>query len=559
MIRVCDFIADFIYNEGIGHVFLVTGGGMMYLSDGIASQRRIKAISTHHEQAAAMAAVSYAKYNDNIGVAYLTSGCGGTNAMTGVLQAWQDNIPCLFISGQIMKNQTIRNSGLPLRQVGVQESDIVGIVNTITKYSVMINEPNEIKYHLQKAVYLARNGRKGPVWLDIPLDVQSAYINESELKTFCVDEHYPKNSPKQRDLSFLQKAIAESSRPIIVAGQGIRLAGAIKDFKIFIEKTRIPYVTSHLGIDLLPYNHPLFIGRIGTKGDRVGNMTVYNSDLVLVIGSRLSISSTGYDFDKFAPNAKVIVVDIDIIEHKKVGVKIDYFIHCDAKLFLDKMSASTPAVCSKEWADQCSKWKENNPVYTQEFENNKNGVNTYAFINTLCKNLKDDSVIISDAGTAWVVTAQAAQLIKKQRHITSGAQAEMGYTLPATIGVCFSKGEGEVIGITGDGSFQMNIQELQTIIHHNLPIKLFIWNNNGYSSIRTTQAEFCEGRFIGIDKKHGVSFPNTKKIADAYGIRYLSISEQSGMETVIKQALSLNEPVICEVFCQKDQKIVIPL
>lgn len=557
MIRVSDFIADYIYNQGVSHVFLVSGGGMMFLSDGIASHPNLRAVCNHHEQAAAMAAVSYAKYNENLGVAYLTTGCGGTNAITGLLDAWQDNVPCLFISGQSKRKETIRNSNLLLRQFGVQEADIIGIVNTITKYSIMINDPNEIKYHLQKAVYLAKTGRPGPVWLDIPLDVQGALVDEFELVDFDPNDIYKEYAeiPTEKDLSIFSEAISTSSRPIIIAGQGIRLAGAIESFKTFIEKLKIPFVASRLGINLLPSNHPLFIGRIGTKGDRAGNFAVQNADLVIAIGSRLSVSSTGHEYSKFAREARIIVVDIDPIEHKKNTVKIDYFINSDAKKFINRVSTNIIPQ-TEEWVTKCNYWKHKWPVCLPEYwKDDSDGINTYVFVDVLSKNLKNDSAVISDAGSTFYVVSQGIMLKDNQRYITSGGQAEMGYTIPATIGVCFARRKLETIGITGDGSFQMNIQELQTIVHHKLPIKLFIWNNDGYSSIRETQEKFFDKRYLGTDKESGVSFPSIEKIAYAYGIQYFKILNYSTIDTVIKSVLSFNGPVICEVICQKNQKV----
>ena len=559
MMRVCDYIANFVYNQGIGHVFMVSGGGMMFLSDGIATHPRLRAISTHHEQAAAMAAVSYAKYSNGLGVAYFTTGCGGTNAVTGVLNAWQDNVSCLFISGQANNNQTVRNSGLALRQFGVQEADIISIVSPITKYAVMINNPESIKYHLQKAVYLARTGRYGPVWLDIPLDVQGAYIDETELVSFN-----PSNIkrdyvlyPSENDLLIFQEALLSSVRPVIIAGQGIRLSKGIGSFKKFIEKFNIPFVVSKLGVNLLSSDHPLFIGRIGIKGDRAGNFAVQNADLVISIGCRLSVSSTGYDYSKFARKAKIIVVDIDPVEHRKNTVRIDHFINSDAMEFLEEGFKYSILPYDSMWVAKCQEWRKKWPVCLEEYKkDDPKGINTYAFVDELSKCLKDDSTVISDAGSSFFVVSQAIMLKGNQRYIASGAQAEMGYTLPAAIGVCFARGKRETIGITGDGSFQMNIQELQTIKHHNLPIKLFVWNNDGYASIRETQAKFFDKRYIGTDKDSGVSFPDIEKIANAYDIEYCKISNYSTINEIINKVLSSEKPVICEVMCQRDQKVL---
>lgn len=555
--RVADYIADYIYQLGVKHIFMVSGGGMMFLSDGIAQHPRLKPVCNHHEQASAMAAVSYAKYTGNLGVAYVTTGCGGTNTITGLLGAWQDNVPCLFISGQCKRKETVRNSGLALRQFGVQEADIIAIVQPLTKYAAMINDPEQIAYHLDKAVSLAKKGRPGPVWLDIPLDVQGASINENVLRRYQESESVRsyKEEPSADEIAAIDAHIKASKRPVIIAGQGIRLAKAIPQFKTFLARHKIPIVASRLGIDVLPSNHPLFIGRIGNKGDRAGNFAVQNADLVIAIGSRLSVSSTGHEYRAFAREAKVVVADIDPIEHQKNTVKIDLFINADAGKFLDALSA-LPAMHPAAWIEKCRRWKKIWPVCLPEYSRQRKAINLYYFTDRISRKMKDDSVIISDAGSAFYVISQGVQLRKKQRYITSGGQAEMGYTLPASIGVSMARKGGEVIGITGDGSFQMNIQELQTIVHHKLPIKIFVWNNSGYLSIRATQAKFFDGRFIGTHKETGVSFPDLKKIANAYGIRYFRVSESGKLDSIISQVLKSPEAAICEVICFPDQEIV---
>lgn len=552
--RVVDYIAEFVYNAGARHVFMVSGGGMMYLSDGLIVHPHIKPICVHHEQAAAMAALSYAKYNGNIGVAYVTTGCGGTNALTGVLHAWQDSVPCMFISGQSSRALTIRNSKLPLRQVGVQEADIVSIVESITKYAVMVDDPQDIKYHLTKALFLAKTGRPAPVWLDIPLDVQNAEINESSLRSF--DEPYHRLRPSKSDVRYIENILSQAKRPVVVCGQGIRISGAINEFRKLIEGLNIPCVASRLGIDILPSAHPLFIGRIGVKGDRAGNFAIQNADVVLAIGSRLSVSSTGFNSSLFAREATVIVVDIDQIEHQKNTVKIDTFIHADAKSFIESLSIDC-AMQHEGWSERCLSWKNKWGVCLPEYLGDDiYGVNTYVFTEVLSHNLKYDSVVVSDAGSAFYVISQGVQLVGNQRYITSGGQAEMGYTLPASVGVCVAKGFGEVIGVTGDGSFQMNIQELQTIVHHNMPVKIFVWNNDGYLSIRDTQDKFFDKRYIGTDRLSGVSFPDISKIAGAYGIKYFSVNKHNKLDSTIKEVLACEGPAICEVICNPHQKIM---
>lgn len=557
MIRVVDYLAEYVYKLGIKEVFMVTGGGMMFLSDGVAKHSSLKAVCSHHEQAAAMAAVSYARYRDDFGVAYVTTGCGGTNSITGVLGAWQDSTPCIFISGQTKRKETVRNSGLRLRQFGVQEVDIIGIVEPLTKYAVMINDPNEIAYHLDKAVYLAKSGRPGPVWLDIPLDVQGALININELIRFSEHEMIKeyKEIPTKEELKAISNSIEKSQRPVIIAGQGIRLAKAISDFRAFVEYYKIPVVASRLGINLLPSDHPLFIGRIGNKGDRAGNLAVQNADLVIAIGSRLSVSSTGHEYKDFAREAEIIVVDIDPEEHKKNTVRIDQFINADAKKFFENYEQQA-VTDTRVWQDRCLQWKIKYPVCLKEYAKDVNGINLYYFVDRLSKKMKKDAVVISDAGSAFYVVSQGIQLKDGQRYITSSAQSEMGYTLPATVGVSIAKGNGEVIGITGDGSFQMNIQELQTIVHYDLPVKIFVWNNDGYLSIRASQSKFFEKRFIGTDSTSGLSFPDLNKIAIAYGIKYFKVSNCKGLDEVIEEVMNYPKAVICEVMCIRDQEII---
>ncbi|SDF28382.1 thiamine pyrophosphate-binding protein [Sporomusa acidovorans] len=556
MVRIADFIANFVFQQGVEYVFMVSGGGMMFLSDGLAQHPDVKIVANHHEQACAMGAVAYSKYREDLAVAYLTTGCGSTNAITGLLDAWQDSVPVLFISGQTKRKETVANSGLKLRQFGVQEVNIIPVVTSLTKYAVMVNEPQDIAYHLEKAVYLAKSGRPGPVWLDIPLDVQAAIIDESNLRHFSKQEmldKYNKLEPTDEELKLFAKLLEKAQRPIFVVGQGVRISKAIPIFRSFVEKNNIPVVASRLGIDVLPSDHPLFIGRIGTKGDRAGNFALQNADFVIAIGSRLSVCSTGHEYSLFARQAKLVVVDIDPEEHKKNTVKIDSFINADAYSFLVQIT-SYKSNCTSDWVNRCQKWKEQFKI---KFPNDSNKrVNLYNFMEVLNRYLKEDGVVVSDAGSANFVVSQSISVKENARFITSAAQADMGFTLPAAIGTSFAKNKESVIGITGDGSFQMNIQELQTIIHHSLPIKLFVWNNDGYLSIRNTQKNFFDGRLIGTDGTNGVSFPDLRKIAHAYGFKYFKISNENSLEKIISRVMKYPEAVICEVMCLENQDIL---
>lgn len=555
--RVADYIADFVYRLGVRDIFTLTGGGSMFLVDGVAKHPGLLAVCNHHEQACAMAAVAYGKTSGNFGVALSTTGCGSTNTITGLLDAWQDNVKCLFLSGQVKRKETIRLSRMPLRQFGVQEVDIIPVVQSLTKYAVTIDEPHDIAYHLEKAVHLAAEGRPGPVWLDVPMDVQGAEIDEKNLRHFSEEKSFRKVAPvlSPDDVAQLKAIFEKSERPIVIAGNGIRLSGAVDQFKTFIQQNEIPFVTSFLGIDLMPSDHPLNIGRIGIKGTRAGNFAVQNADLVLALGTRLCVPMTGFEYEHFAREAKIVVVDIDANEHKKNTVAIDLLIEADVKNFLTGFDHHHRGRESA-WADKCRHWKNKWPVCLETYSDDAAGINMYYFIDKLSANLKADAVVVSDAGSSYYVTSQALQLRSGQRYITSGAQADMGFSIPAAIGASVAKGYGEVVAITGDGSFQLNIQELQTIAHNKLPVKIFVWNNNGYLSIRATQEKFFEKRFLGTDKKCGVSFPNLMKIAEAYGIDYCSVCKAKELEMIIAKVLDATSPVICEVFCPANQEVI---
>lgn len=556
--RVCDLIAEYIYNNGIKDVFMISGGGLMFLTDGLVCNQKLNKICCHHEQAAAMAAVAYAKYKGN-GCAYVTTGCGGTNAITGVLNAWQDNVSCIFISGQCKRRETLGYVNLPIRQVGVQEADIVSIVSSITKYAVMVEHKADILYHLEKAFFLAKDGRPGPVWLDIPMDIQSAEVEKAELRHFDVSELKPvKKEISRKEVEGLLGDFKNAKRPVVVAGHGVRLAGATEELSEFVHRHKIPVVFSRLGTDVMPTMDDLNIGRIGNKGTRAANFALQNADFVLAIGSRLSVSSTGQEYQYFAREAKVVAVDIDKYEHLKNTVHIEQIIQADAKDVLRKLLLEYQEYNHSDWAKKCLEWKKLYPVCLEEYyKDDAQGINMYLFVEELSKYLKNNSVLVTDAGSAVYVPAQGIKTYdKRQRYITSGGQAEMGFTLPAAIGVCAARKGQEVLGITGDGSLQMNIQELQTLVHHKFPVKLFVWNNDGYLSIRVTQNKFFDGRFIGTDSTSGVSFPDLEKIAGAYGIEYFRINTIHDIETQLPAVMSMTGPVLCEVKIIRDQEVI---
>jgi acetolactate synthase I/II/III large subunit len=549
--RVADIVASFLCEKGVKDIFTLTGGGAMVLNDGIASNKNINVICNHHEQACAMGAVGYAKYRNNLAAVMLTTGCGATNSITGLLDAWQDNTPVIFISGQIKKKETSRNSKTTLRQFGVQEANIVEIVDSLTKYAVMVNEPNEILYHLEKAVDFALSGRPGPVWIDIPLDVQAAYVDETDLKRFIPEPYKINNIDGMK--SFIE-AYNNSKRPIILAGNGVRLSGSIDKLRKFSANNNIPCVVSYLAADYFEQNNSNYVGRLGIKGDRAGNFAIQNSDLIICLGSRLSVCLTGFEYELFARESKLIVVDIDEYEHKKNTVKIDQFIFADVGDFLEQLDNKVEKKLHGDWQKKCEYWKNEWPVYQGGYDSSS--VNMYEFTKALSELAGEESIVVSDAGSSYYVSSQSFTLkSRKQRYITSGAQADMGFSLPAAIGASIASNK-PVIGITGDGSFQLNIQELQTVKHYNIPIKLFVWNNNGYLSIRATQDKFFGGRRIGTDPTSGVSFPNTEKIADAYNLPFVKINNASELREKLKKILASDGPVLCEVICPESQEII---
>ncbi|OGG61123.1 hypothetical protein A3C87_03155 [Candidatus Kaiserbacteria bacterium RIFCSPHIGHO2_02_FULL_49_34] len=551
--RVADYIVDRLYRAGVHHTFMVSGGGMMFLSDALHVHPDMDVVCNHHEQASAMAAVGYAKYTGGISAAFTSTGCGATNAITGLLTAWQDNVPVVFISGQVKQSETTRGTGVPLRQLGTQEADVIAIVQSITKYAVMVTDPAHVAEHLEQALQLATSGRPGPVWIDVPMDVQGAQM--PAVPPACtVQVAGARRVPSKGECHAVAGRLSRAKRPVIIAGQGVRIADAIPQLKAFVERYKIPVVAPYLGVGMLDTDHPMYVGVIGIKGSRAGNLAVQNADLVLSIGSRLSVTAIGYEYSLFAREALITVVDIDPVEHKKRTIHVDHFVHADAKEFLTKCILSQKPA-TKSWLATCQAWKEKYPVCLPEYRVYDDVVSMYHFIDTLSTIMEDDAVVISDAGSAFYVTAQAINLKGAQRFLTSGGQAEMGFTLPACIGASFAKG-GPTYGVTGDGSFQMNIQDLQTIAHHKLPIKLFILNNNGYLSIRATQTKFFEGRLVGTDGTSGLSLPDTQKIADAYGIMYRRLQNSATLAEDLQDVLAENGPVICEVICPENEPVV---
>lgn len=558
-VRVADYIADVLVKSGIEHVFTVTGGGAMHLNDGLGHKEGLQCIYNHHEQACAIAAESYARIHNKIAAVCVTTGPGGINALTGVAGGWLDSIPMLILSGQVRYDTTARSTGTGIRAFGDQEFDIVRAVDCMTKYASMVVDPKKIRYCLEKALYLAKSGRPGPCWLDIPLNVQAAYIETDELEGYDPSEDETEAVlPVTDELArgIIEK-IKNADRPVLNVGNGIRIAGAAELLLKVAKKLNIPVVTGWNSIDLIYDEHPLYAGRAGIMGDRAGNWAVQNSDLLLSIGSRLSIRQVGYNYKAWARAAYTIVEDIDREELKKPSLHVDMPVWADAADLLralDRNLEEEELYRGNEWLACCRKWKEQYPVVLKKHFEKQEHVNVYAFIGTLSGLLPKGSITVVGNGSACVVGSHAYVIKERQRFIVNSAIASMGYDLPAAAGACFAAGRQEVICITGDGSIQMNLQELQTIIHHRLPVKIFVINNQGYHSIRQTQKNFFGEPLVGIGMDSGdLSFPSMEKLAAAYGYPYTKITNNDNL-CRLEEVLKEQGPQMCEVFVDTEQK-----
>lgn len=556
-IKAAKYIADFLAEKRVKHVFTVTGGGAMHLNDALGHHKELECIYDHHEQACAIAAEGYARLTGRVAAVCVTSGPGGTNAITGVLGGWQDSIPMFVLSGQVKRETTTWSTNVPLRQLGDQEFQIVDCVKNMTKYAVMITEPDEIRYHLEKAWYLCMHGRKGPVWLDIPLDVQAALVEAETLKGFEETELSEKEVPEYDTglTGEIIRKLQEAKRPVILAGTGIRLAGAYEDFLDMIRKLDIPVVTAWNAHDLLEEDHPLYCGRPGSVGLRGGNFVVQNCDLLFVLGCRLNIRQISYNYKQFAPLACKIMVDIDRAELDKPTLEIDMKVHADVKDVLQAVSNEIESDMTghRRWLEWCKNINQRYPAVLPSYYEKETPVNPYVLIKELSKCLDEDDVIVCGNGSACVVTFQAITIKRKQRVFTNSGCAAMGYGFPAALGSCIAREGKRVVCIDGDGSFQMNIQELQTVIHHRMNLKIVILNNNGYHSIRQTQTNLFEPPLVGVCSDNGISFPELEKLAYAYGLDYYRIDKVSEIGAKVKAFLSQEGPAICEVMLDEHQ------
>lgn len=558
-IKVSNYISQFLIDHGIDTAFTVTGGGAMHLNDAFGHQDGMHCVYNHHEQACAIAAESYARIHNKIAACVVTTGPGGTNAITGVVGGWLDSIPMLVISGQVRYDTTARWSGLGIRSMGDQEFDITKAVDCMTKYSEMIIDKNKIRYCLEKALKLAQQGRPGPCWLDIPLDIQGSYVETDDLYPYDGegDEVLPE-LPEDEVFFEIIDMIKNAERPVFNAGNGIRIAGAFDEFRNVAQKLNIPVVTGWDSIDLIEDEHPLYTGRAGIMGDRAGNFAVQNSDVFFSVGSRLSIRQVGYNYKSWARAAKKIVVDVDPEELKKPTVNPDMPVCADAKAFLKRMNellGDEKIGGHDSWIECCQNWKKDYPVVLPKHYEQSEPANVYAFIKELSSRLNEGQITVVGNGSACVVGSHGYIIKKGQRFIINSAIASMGYDLPAAIGACVCDASQDIINVTGDGSIQMNLQELQTIVQNKLPIKIFMINNGGYHSIRQSQMNFFGEPLVGIgEQSNDLSFPDMSKLIPAYGIPYVRCERNEDLGTKIEETLSIKGYAFCEVIVDAEQK-----
>jgi len=561
MVRVVDYIADFIYKQGVKDVFMLSGGGSIYLDDGIACHKYLNDICVRNEATAPMMAEAYAKLNNNLGVVYVTTGPGGANAVSGITEAWVDSAPILVISGQVQRNQTTYNARIKnLRTFGTQELNIIEIVDSITKYAVMVNEPNDIRYHLEKAVYYAKSGRPGPVWLDIPMDVQAVIVNETELKGYEPEHMAADDKDLDVHIEHILKLLKNSKRPLIIAGQGVRIARAIAEFKKLVEYLNIPVIFSRLGQDILPFSYRNNFGHGGTQSQRFTGLIMKKSDLILSLGSRLAVPFVGTNLDAFFEDAKVIMVDIDQAELKKPGVRIDLPVNADVKDVIRGLLDKIPSTVLPDysgWLETCRGYKKKYPLITPEYK--RNPIDLYYFVSRLDALSGENNVFVSDAGSSYYVTGQALKFEKGQREITSGAFASMGLAIPLAIGCSTANKDAQILAVTGDGSLELNIQELKTMSFYNLNIKLFVINNGGYVSMRNTQDALCEGRYIDSDQVGCNAILDFQKVAATFDLPYYIIQKYEEIDDKISEIINQRGPAFVEVVCDNNQKIIEPL
>lgn len=566
--RLADYVADFLVDHGISDCFMVTGGGAMHLNDALGHKEGLHCTYNHHEQGCAIAAEAYSRVNNKMAALCVTTGPGGTNAITGVVGGWLDSVPMFVISGQVRYDTTARymeqfSDGLSFRAVGDQEFDITKSVSNMCKYATMIEDPMQIRYALEKGYHLAMTGRRGPAWIDIPVNYQGCLIETDDLKGYDPKEDEA-NMPVPVSVDTVKTVVEKiraAKRPILYAGNGIRLSEGYEQFRKALDKLNIPVATCWDSIDAIEDENPLYVGRGGIMGDRAGNFAVQNADLILAVGNRLSIRQVGYNWKTWAREAFVIDVDVDPAELKKTTIHVEMPICADAKNFLETLNdvldgESSPVFNGNDWIERCNKWKKDYPVtLPKHWEEDGKYANVYAFIRYLSDNLPDGNMTVVSNGSACVVGSHNYVIKKDARFIINSAIASMGYGLPAAIGACVACGNKTTICIEGDGSIMMNLQELQTVLTNNLPIKLFLINNEGYHSIRQTQNNlFGNHTKVGIGPESGdLSFPSYKKLAEAFGYPYYEANSNASMKEAVDNMLKSDGPAFCEIFVSPKQ------
>ena len=556
--RASDYIIGRLEKEGVKHIFLVTGGGGMFLIDSLGRNKNIQYVPNHHEQACAMAAEAYARISNNLGVALVTTGPAGTNAITGVGCAWMDSIPMLVLSGQAKTAHLIGDTGL--RQMGFHEVPISKIVEPITKYAVTITDANTVVYHLEKALFLAKSGRPGPVWIDVPLDIQSAEIDIEKSLQFDSRKEFPELFKKEKisEIKELLSLIKNSKRPIILAGHAITLTQSQQSFLQLVEKLKIPVITTRSAFDVIPHDNPYRAGFAGNFGQRAANFAMQNSDLFISVGSRLAVTLVGYEPHLFAREAKKVVIDIDKAQLEHSFLDIDLPIQCDVKDFLQEMNDAVKDVqlpSYNEWLEKINHWKKIFPNVTEEMKSEEKYVSSYYFYEMLSEEMKHEDILVWDQGAAYHCAAVAFKVKPNQLAFSNEGFTPMGYGLPASVGAGFAALGKEIISVNGDGGIMLNLQELQTVFHYKMPMKIFVFNNDGYTSIKHTQQNFFNSFFVGVDTASNLSCPDWERIAHGFQFPYLKISTHKNMRDIIKQALAMKGPVLVEVMLDPLQVI----
>jgi acetolactate synthase I/II/III large subunit len=549
--RLSDYVIQFVKEQcKVDTIFTVSGGGCIFLVDSLSKIDGIDYVCNHHEQACAIAAEGYARKTNNLGVCLVTSGPGGTNALTGVLGAWLDSTPMLILSGQVNREMTTNYTGLPLRQLGDQEFDITKTVSNMTKYAVQVNSALLIKYHLEKAYYLAKNERPGPVWLDIPLDIQKIDIDPDKLEGYKPIQSTAKVTSE--DIDIIKNQLTLSKKPLIIVGNGVRLSNSIPELYDLLNQTSIPVITSVNGGDIVNNDYEFYSGRFGTHAQICANTLLNECDFVLSIGTRLYIRQLGYSYKTFAKNAYKVMVDIDINELNKPTVFPDLKVHSDLKYFLNKLLKSPLSKSNPEWGEYCKNKFKTTPRVLDRHRNKKNIVSHYAFMEKLSQHIPKDYDIVTSDGSAHVVSMQVLDLKGKQRLITNKGNAPMGHGLPCVIGASKVKNS-KWVCIEGDGSLHLNVHELQTLKHYNLPVKLILFNNNGYSSIKLSQQAMFDGNKVASDPDSGVSFPNWERLVDAYDLPYYKISNHDNINSTLSKIFDIEGPVFVEVITDPEE------